>query len=124
MPDPLEFPRMLCAIVPLMRRERLAVGRLRVVSELIALAHREAFGRFRFLARRRAWLKPGFAAVVGALNNLAKPTARLRRVDAIGINGRAFKVVHLPAAKVRAGNIPLLALAVGREDKRAFARAD
>ena len=56
---------------------------------------------------------PGFAAVVGALNDLAEPSAGLRGVDAIGISGRAFEMIHLPPGKVRAGDVPFLALAVG-----------
>ena len=55
---------------------------------------------------------PGFAAVVGALNDLAEPAAGLRGVDAIGIGGRSFEVIHLPAGKVRAADFPVFALAV------------
>ena len=67
---------------------------------------------------------PGFAAVVGALNDLAEPAAGLRGVDAVRIDGRALEVVDLPAGEVRAADVPLLALAVGGEDERAFAGAD
>ena len=41
-----------------------------------------------------------------------------------GIDGRAFEVIHLPAAEERAGDVPLLALAVGGEDEGAFLCAD
>ena len=44
MPDALEFPGMLRAVVPLMRGERLAGFRRSVVDELVALARRRAAG--------------------------------------------------------------------------------
>ena len=67
---------------------------------------------------------PGLAAVVGALDQLPEPAAGLRGVDAVGIGGRALEVVDLPAGKVRAADVPLLALAVGGQDEGALARAD
>ena len=67
---------------------------------------------------------PGFAAVVGALDDLPEPAAGLRGVNAIGVDGRAFQVIDLPPGEVRAGDVPLLALAVGGEDEGAFAGAD
>jgi hypothetical protein len=67
---------------------------------------------------------PGFAAVVGPLNDLAEPTARLGGVDPVRIRGRAFHMIDFPAGEVRAADLPFLALAVRREDKRALARAD
>jgi hypothetical protein len=67
---------------------------------------------------------PRFAAVIGALDDLPEPAAGLRRVNAIRIGGRTLEVVHLPPAKLRAGDIPFLTLAVGREDERALFRAD
>ena len=45
---------------------------------------------------------PGLAAVVGALNDLSEPAAGLRRIDAIGIDGRALQVIDLPPGEVRA----------------------
>ena len=83
MPDALEFPRVLRAVVPLVRRERLAGLRRRVVDELVALALGHAVGRGGRLAGRRAGLVPGFAAVVGALDDLPEPAAGLRGVDPI-----------------------------------------
>src|SRR5690349_24736254 len=68
MPHALEFPRVRRAIVPLMRRERLAGLRRGIVDELIALAHRETLGRLGQLASRRARLMPALAAVVRALD--------------------------------------------------------
>ena len=42
------------------------------------------------------------AAIARPLNNLPKPTARLRGIDAIRIDGRAFHVIDLPAGEMRA----------------------
>src|SRR5207249_1039367 len=67
---------------------------------------------------------PRLAAVVGALHDLPEPTARLRRVNPVGINGRSLHVINLPAAEVRAGDFPVLARAVRGEDERAFFRSD
>src|ERR1041385_5168041 len=74
MPDPLEFPRMLCAVVPLMRPGD------SVVNEFVALAFWHAslaLQLFRTTSRRY----PAFAAVIRALNDLPEPTARLRSVN-------------------------------------------
>src|SRR5260370_39506191 len=62
MPYPLEFPRMLRAVVPLMRGERLASFGRRIVNELVAGGLRGARGRR--LSRRSSRLVPGFAAIV------------------------------------------------------------
>lgn len=99
-PNAFEFPRMGRTVVPLVRSWNA------VVDELV-------IHRF-----------PRFAAVVGSLDHLAEPTARLRRVEPIGVGGRAFKVVNLPAAEMRAFDRPSFAVGVRREDKSAFARAD
>src|SRR4051812_6054257 len=101
MPDALEFPRVLRAIVPLMRGEWFTIGRLGIVSDLIALALCHPLGRFCFLPGRRTGLKPVFTAVIGTLNDLTKPPACLRRVDAVRINGRSFEMVHFPPAEMR-----------------------
>ena len=120
-PDALELPGVLRAVVPLVGRERLA-GRLRrVVGEPVALAHGHAVGRGR---RPAAGRSPRPAAVVRALDELPEPAARLRRVDPIRIGGRAFHVVDLPAREVRAADLPAFPLAVRRQDERALARAD
>src|SRR3954447_9408935 len=65
---------------------------------------------------------PALAAVVGALHDLAVPARGLRRVDAVGIGGRSPQVVHLPAAPQRPPDLPVLALAVGRQHERTLAR--
>src|SRR5579859_4638999 len=100
MPDALELPRVLGAVVPLMRPGRAGVREL--------VAHR----------------LPGLPSVVGALNLLTEPAARLRGVQAVRSGRRAFDVIDLPAREVRAGDVPPAALSVGRQDKRALARTD
>src|SRR5579872_7021921 len=117
MPDTLELPRMLRAVVPLMSGQR---GRGRVVDETVALAHGEPLRRFLDTAAGRV---PGFAAVVGHLDDLPKPAARLRNVNAVGIHRRALHVVDLPSGEERAAHIPLLAFSVGGQNERSFARS-
>src|SRR5215469_5717535 len=108
MPHPLELPRMLGTVVPLMggkRRTR------RVIDELIALALRHA-ARPGGLAGRCSRLVPGLAAIIRALNNLSEPAAGLRSINAVRIGGRSFQVINLPARKKRPVYAPLLTLAV------------
>ena len=95
-PDALELPGVRRAVVPLVRAGDA------LVDELVA--HR----------------LPRLAAVVGALDQLPEPAAGLRRIQAIRIGGRALHVVHLPAAKMRAGDVPFFALAVRRQDECAL----
>src|SRR5437879_13912962 len=121
MPDALELPGMLGAVVPLVRGEGFAGVRRRVVDELVALAGRHAFGRLRHAAPGRL---PRLAAVAGALDDLSEPPARLGRVQPVRVDRRALEVVDLPAREVRATDIPPFALAVRREDERALARTD
>ncbi len=123
MPDALEFPRMLGTVVPLVRSERLSGLRGSVIGELVAVAfgHRRSF-RWRG-SRRRAGLVPGLAAVIGALNDLAKPSASLRCVQPVRVNRRSLDVIHLPTCEVGAAHVPLFALAVGCKYECAFACA-
>ena len=93
MPDALEFPRMLRAVVPLVRARRA------LVFEFVA----DGF--------------PSFAAVIGALHLLAEPSAGLRGIKAIRRGGRTLEVIHLPTRKERAGDFPIGALAIGGEDE-------
>src|SRR5207245_9280202 len=119
-PDARELPRMLRAVVPHVSRERLAGFRGGVLHELVAFA----LGRPRlgvFFARWCPWLGPGLAAVIGPLNNLPEPTARLRCIDPIRVGGRTLEVVHLPARKMRATDLPLLAFPVCCQDECALA---
>src|ERR1044072_1464202 len=96
MPDAFELPRMRSSVVKLVRRERLTGFLRRVVNELIALAHRHPFGRGLRRPGGRSRLEPGLAAIVGALNDLTKPAAGLRRIDAVRVHGRTLHVVNLP----------------------------
>src|SRR4051794_11943301 len=85
---------MRCAVVPLVRA-------------------RHAFVRELVLDRR-----PALAAVVGTLNELAEPAAALRCKKPVRLRWRSFDVVDLPAGEERPAHIPLLSLAVGRENER------
>ena len=85
-PNAFEFPRMLRAVVPLMRGERFAVGTRFIIHELVAFPLWHAFGRGGRLARRGAGLEPVLTAVVGALDHLPEPAARLRSVNPILIH--------------------------------------
>src|SRR5260370_42205647 len=73
MPNALELPRMLGAVVPLMSGERFPGLGGGVVHELVALAFGRSRGLSVLFARRGAWLCPSFAAVIGALNDLPEP---------------------------------------------------
>src|SRR5439155_24860538 len=117
MPDALEFPRMLRAVVPLVRPH------FAFIDELVAFAFGRTIGTGQLLGAAAGCL-PGLAAIVGALDNLAEPTARLRRVDAVRLSGRAFEVIHFPAREVQPADFPILALAVRRQDERALLCAD
>src|SRR5437016_3640599 len=102
MPHALEFPGMLRAVVPLVR------AHLALIYEFVALAFGHALGTHQLFGTAPGRL-PGFAAVIRTLDDLAKPTARLRGVDAIRVNGRTFEVIHLPAREVRPADFPVLA---------------
>src|SRR5262249_24818307 len=75
MPDALELPGMRRAIVPLVCGEGLARFRRGVVNKFVALTLGHAFGRPGWFAGRCSGLKPGLAAVIRALNDLAEPAA-------------------------------------------------
>jgi hypothetical protein len=88
MPDAFKFPRVRRAVVPLVS------ARNTVIDELVSDG------------------RPGFAAVVGALNLLAEPAVRLRAIKTIRIGGRSFQVINLPASEMRAVDLPVLPLSV------------
>ena len=100
MPDALELPWVRRAVVPLVCAWNA------VINEFVP---------HRF---------PGFAAVVRPLDHLPRPSARLRRVQPIRVNRRAFEVIHLPARKMWTRDVPLFALSVRRQNKCAFARSN
>ena len=100
MPDALELPGMRGAVVPLVR------AGIAVVGELVA--------------DRR----PGLAAVLGALDLLSEPTARLGAINPIRVGRRTLDVVNLPAGEVRTLDGPRLARAIGTQNERPFTRPD
>src|SRR5262245_19828792 len=100
MPYTLELPRVRRAVVPLMR------SGYAVVDELVVHG------------------LPRLAAIVGTLHQLSEPAAALGRVNPIWISRRSLQVVHLPTCKERPADVPLLAFAIGREDKCALLRAN
>src|SRR5260370_39193535 len=119
MPDALELPGMLRAVVPLVRGERLSTffgGS--VVDEFVALAFWRALRRSLLFPGRRARLRPGFAAVIGALDGLAEPSAGLRSVNPIGVRRRSLQGIHLPAPGNPTADVPIFALTIGRQQKR------
>src|SRR5438034_520956 len=124
MPDAFELPRVLRAVVPLVRRERLAGLRTRIVDKLVALALGHAVGGRGRLTGRCSRLVPALAPVVGALDDLPKPATGLRRVDPVRIHRRSFHVIDFPTAEQRPRHRPVLTFAVGREDEGALAGAD
>src|SRR5207244_12094009 len=112
MPDALDLPGVRRPVVPLVRGEGLAGFRRRVVNKLVALGLGHALwggGRF---ARGCSGLVPGLAAVIRALNDLPEPAARLRRIKPIRVRGRTLEMIHFPARKVGAADIPPLAFSV------------
>ena len=102
---------MLSPVVPLVGCERFPRFRRSIVNEHIAFALRHPIRRHQVL-----WLCavriPRFAAVVGTLNDLPEPGARLRRVDPVGINRRSFHVINFPTSKMRAADLPSFARAI------------
>src|SRR6516164_8884837 len=80
-PDALEFPRVLCAVIPLVGGEgRAGCGRS-VVDKLVGFALGHAAGTRGGFAGSRAGLEPGLAAIIGSLNDLAEPATSLRGVN-------------------------------------------
>src|SRR5207237_6486967 len=78
----------------------------------VALALGRAVGSRGRLTWGCSWLYPSFTAIAGALDDLPEPTAGLRRVNPIRIDWRSLEMVHLPARKERAADIPVFALSI------------
>src|SRR5688572_23216855 len=97
MPHALELPWMRRSVVPLVRAGHSVIGEL-IADRL-----------------------PCRAAVARSLYDLTEPPAGLRGVDPVGIGRRSFHVVNLPAAEMRAADIPALTRAVGCENETTFA---
>src|SRR5579872_6325701 len=105
---------MLRAIVPLVGGEGFAGFGTAVVDEFIRAWGRGSGSRHRFASRNF----PRLAAVAGALDDLPKPAAGLRGINAIGVGRGPLQVVQFPSRKERTANFPLVALAVRGQDKR------
>src|SRR5204862_1500646 len=118
MPDSLERPWMLRAVIPLVSGQRLAGFGRCVVDKFVALALGHAAWISGHAAAR---CLPGFAPITGALDDLSEPAARLRGINAVRISRRSLHVVNLPAAEVGTADVPLFALAVRTENKSTFA---
>src|SRR5712671_7786188 len=97
-PDPLEFPRVRRAVIPLMSAGNAVVNK---------------FVTYRL---------PRLAPVIRALDLLPEPAAGLRCIQPVGINERAFQMVNLPASKERAADIPPLPFPIRRQDESALPR--
>ena len=122
-PDTLEFPRMLCAVVPLVGRERFPGFRRSVVNKLVTFPFLHAVRALQFFLTA-AGCVPFFTAVVRALNDLAKPTTGLRRIDSVGMNRRTFHVINFPAREMRSADFPSFPRAIRSENERALPRAN
>src|SRR6266478_5970771 len=117
MPNALELPRMLRAVIPLMR------ARDSVVNKLVALGFLHTVRAFQFLGTTSGRV-PGFSSVIGALNDLAKPRTGLRCVYSARIDRRTFHVINFPTRKMGPADFPTFARAIGCQDERALSCAD
>src|SRR5512133_2509284 len=113
MPNALELPRMLSAIIPLMG------ARYTVVNEFVTLAFLHAVGTFQVL-RAAPGRVPLFSAIIRALNDLAEPSTGLRCINPVRIDRRTFYVINFPARKMRAADFPSFARAIRCQDERPF----
>src|SRR5262249_10871189 len=113
MPDALELPWMLGAVIPLMGTWDT------IVDKLVTLAFRHAIGTLQFLGGAPGSV-PGFSAVIRALDDLAEPAACLRCINAIRIDRRTLHVINFPARKMRTADFPSFARAIRRKDERPF----
>src|SRR5947199_10323975 len=121
MPDALELPGVLRAVVPLVRGGGLCCFSGGAGPELVALALRHLAGLHGHSAAGRL---PRLAAVAGALDDLSEPPARLRRIQPVRIGGGAFHVIDLPAGEVWTADVPPAALSVLRQHEPALASAN
>lgn len=55
---------------------------------------------------------PSLAAVIGSLDQLAKPAVELRGIKPTRISNRARQMEDLPADKMRAAELPTLSVAI------------
>src|SRR2546426_4885798 len=104
MPDPFELPRMLRAVVKLVR------AHFALIHKHVALALGYSTRAHQIFGLRSGWI-PRFATVIGTLDDLPEPAAGLRRENAVRFGWRPFEVIHFPARKMRAVDFPILAFA-------------
>src|SRR4051812_28033755 len=100
MPHPLEFPRMLRAVVPLMGTWDA------VVHELVAFGFGKAVWPLQLLSTA-AWAVPGLTSIIGTLNDLTEPGTGLRYIDPVRISRRTFEVINFPSGKMRSIDLPI-----------------
>ena len=98
MPDTLELPWMLRAVIPL-------------VSPRDALVPKIIPDRL-----------PRLSRIVRPLDHLPKPTARLRRIQSVRIGRRSFEMINLPPRKMRPADFPLLPFPIRIQDERPLSR--
>src|SRR6185437_3568617 len=121
MPHPLELPRMLRAIVPLVRGEWLAGFGRGIIDKTVGCLVRESWhGRFTGLQPR---LLPVLSAIGGALKDLPEPATGLRRVNAVGLRRRALQMVNFPARKKWPFHLPVFAVAIRTQNKCSLFRS-
>src|SRR4051812_16702937 len=119
MPHPLELPGMLRPVVPLMRGQRLARRIRGVIHKPVALHRRPLWSAAIFCFD--SWLVPRLSAVVRSLEQLPKPSARLRDVNPLRVHLRTLHVINLPACEKGPAYIPVLPLAIRRQNERTLA---
>src|SRR5262245_58488227 len=124
MPDALELPRMLRSVVPLMGGQGLSGLGRGIIDELVAVAFGHSVRCGGRLTRRSSRLFPCFPAVIGPLDDLSEPAARLRGVDDIRLRGRSLHMIDLPSDEQRSADVPLLSCAIRRQDESPLASAD
>src|SRR5271166_6055360 len=67
---------------------------------------------------------PRETAVIGPLDQLPGPAARLRSVQPVRIHRRTLHMVDFPTSEMRPGNLPLIALSIRTQEERAFPGAN
>lgn len=87
MPYSFEFPGVLRAVEPLVGGERPAGSGRGVVDELVAFRDRHSSFVLRWFTRFQTRLEPRLTPIIRALDDLAKETAALGYVDAVGVGG-------------------------------------
>src|SRR6185369_7521483 len=112
MPDSFELPRMGSTVIKLMGRERFACFRGSIIRKFITFTFWHSIWRGRWFTGWCARLEPCLAAVIRALNDLSKPAAGLRCVDAVGIHRGTLEVIQLPSGKVRTTDVPLFTFSI------------